>query len=479
MVISMKINTLLKQAGLEPVLHNHKISKLTSDSRHCVYNAIFVAVRGSRTNGEEYIEEAILNGAKTIVTNALVSYQFKDVNYIYVENPAKTLGKLAQFFYYNVSKKIHLIGVTGTNGKTSTSTIAYKFFNSIGKKSMVIGSNGVYFDGYATSTNNTTPDILSIYQFLNLAQNNHIQYVFMEISSISVDQFRIAGLNFECIIFTNFSQDHLDYHQNLDEYLFCKMIPFIKLKKNAYAIVNKDDEAYSKIVKYCDANIISYGFKEACDFYATVNEVNEHGCSFYVKNGLYKSKLLGEFNLYNLLSVLTLCDIYDIPYWEYGSFLTTLEPIDGRMNQIILEDKTIIIDYAHTFKATKLVIENALRLCKGKVVVVLGCGGNREKEKRGMIGELLGTLPIQVILTTDNPRYEDPKQIVSDIKEKLEKECLVILNRKEAVTYALDHLKSNDYLLILGKGSEPYMDIAGVKYPYSDYEVIEEWQRSN
>lgn len=474
-VITLRVNTLLQSANLARVRFNHPVSILTSDSRKCVLNAVFVAVEGSQVKGSQYIHEAISNGAKTIITSQKIEHPFSHINYICVKNERKILALLAKRYYRFAARGIHLIGVIGTNGKTTTSTIGYQFFNAVGKASMVIGTSGVYCNGYESAVSNTTPDIISIYEFLSIAKKRHVQYVFMEISSIAVDQHRIEGLEFDCLIFTNFSQDHLDYHKTLEHYFFCKMIPFIRLKPTGYAIINMDDPISSRLIQHIQAKVIGYGFRSTCDFIGTRNDVNEYGISFYVQNMLFKSKLLGEFNLYNLLSLVPLCQIYHIPYYDYASFLNGLSKIEGRMNRIVFQNKTIIIDYAHTFRATVAVIEECQKLCKGKLYVVIGCGGNREKEKRGMIGTYLNDQSCSVILTTDNPRYEQPENIISDISRNINRSYEAIVNRREAIRSTLDSLKEQDYLLILGKGCENYMEIKGIKYPYSDNAVIDEW----
>ncbi len=470
----MKVNTLLQNAGLPKGKINHDVYKLCQDSRQCIENSVFVAIDGNHVNAKIFIQDAIHNGAKTIIVDSYEEKQ-EGINYIMVEDTRKVLSLLAKIFYKDVSKKICLIGVIGTNGKTTTSSIGYSFFNSIQRRSMLIGSNGVFFTGYEARIYNTTPDILTIYQYLSLAKRKHISYVFMEISSIAVDQYRVYGLTFHTLIFTNFSQDHLDYHKTMEKYLYCKLIPFIKLKRNAYAVLNMDDKAYKTISKYCDAKIVTYGCVNKGDFLATLNTITEQGISFYARDILFQSKLLGEFNVYNALAILSLCDIFKIPVESFKEFLSHFESVSGRMNHISFQNKHVIIDYAHTYQATKRVIEEGLKLCKGKLHIVLGCGGNREKEKRFMIGSLLNEISAQIILTTDNPRFEDPNAILQDIQANLTKEVLVIPDRRKAIEVALKNLSTNDYLLVLGKGCENYMDIRGVKYPYSDMEVIHDW----
>lgn len=479
LVIPMKVNTILRKARLPLAKINHDVYKLACDSRVCMENSLFVAIDGNHVNANQFIEDAIVKGARTIVTETKQDKQHPNINYIYVDNIRKALALLAKAFYHNVSKKLKMIGIVGTNGKTTTSTIGYSFLNSIGKNSMLIGTNGVFFKGYEAKLENTTPDILTIYQYLSLAKKKKITTVFMEISSISVDQYRVYGIDYDCLIFTNFSQDHLDYHKTMDRYLYCKLIPFIKLSRFAYAIINTDDEASKSFSKFTDAHIITYGVEKPADLLGTIHTSLESGISFYSKDILFKTKLIGEFNVMNCLSILALCNVFHIPFEKFQDFISHFEQVDGRMNVIRYEDKQIWIDYAHTFMATKKVIEEAERLCRGRLHIILGCGGNREKEKRFMIGSFLNSLNARIILTTDNPRFEDPMEIISDIHSAIEKKVEIIPNRKEAILKGLEGLSKRDYLLVLGKGCEKYMDIRGVKYPYSDLEVIHEWVRNH
>ncbi|MDE7161502.1 MAG: UDP-N-acetylmuramoyl-L-alanyl-D-glutamate--2,6-diaminopimelate ligase [Anaeroplasmataceae bacterium] len=465
----MKINTILKQVGLPLVKDNHWIKDISFTASTCTKDTLFIALKEEPL---EDIKEAIGHGVQTIISK---SCKLTGLNHIVVDQPRKILALVAKYFYKKNLKNMKWIGVIGTNGKTTTSTIAYHFFNSIGKKSMLIGSNGVFFSGYEQKTNNTTPDILTIYEAACLAKKKKVENIFMEVSSISVDQWRVYGIEFDALVFTNFSQDHLDYHKTLEHYLFCKLVPFIKLSKNSYAILNKDEEAYLKYAQFTEAKLITYGMKSAVDLLGTLNTSTVQGISFYMENQLYKTKLLGQFNIYNCLAVLGLCKAYKIPYSRFKDFISQYTSVSGRMNVIEYKNRFIMIDYAHTFSATKQAIEETLKLCRKNLTIVLGCGGNREKEKRRMIGKLLGEVNARVILTTDNPRFENPKQIIKDIQSASKKKFESIVDRTTAIHEALNELEEQDFLLVLGKGSEEYIDIQGVKYPYSDQEVIYEW----
>lgn len=465
----------MRLLNLKKVRYNHDIYKICLDSRLCVENSIFFAIDGKNANGDRYIYDAISKGAKTIICENEVD-KIDNINYVLVDNVRKTLALAAKYYYNNVSKYLKIIGVVGTNGKTSITTIAHNFFEYLGLKSMLIGSNGVFLKNYEYNLENTTPDVLTLYQYFTLAKKEKVKYVFMEVSSIAIDQYRVFGIDFDCLIMSNFSQDHLDYHKTIDNYLFCKVLPFITLKENGHAIINVDDANYKHFTKFCKGKIYTYGLKnKTADYYGIINSVDENGISFYAKKLLFKSKLLGKFNLYNLLAVMPICEIFHINLRYYIGFLHWFKFIEGRMNLIKIGNKNVILDYAHTYSATTEIITETLNLCKGNLHIIIGCGGNREKEKRFMIGKYLNEISVNIILTTDNPRFEDPELIIEDIKSQIDKDIKIIVNRKEAILYGLNNLKENDYLLVIGKGCEKYIDIRGTKYPYSDLEVINEF----
>ncbi len=466
----MNLNELLSLLGLNKTFYNHKIKKIAFDYNKCINNSIYYSLNDNLND----IKKAINNGAKTIFCSKIIELDCS-VNVIIVENIRKILALSAKYFYNNISKKLKIIGVIGTNGKTSTSTIGYDFFNYINYKSMLIGSNGIFYEDKHINIKNTTPDIITIYDNLVLAFKKKIKYIFIEISSIAIDQFRTYGLELSVLIFTNFSQDHLDYHKNIYNYLYTKLIPFIKMNKNSYVIINNDDETNEFFKKYCDSKIISYSENNKSDIKGyRVYNVNKYA-TFYYNNILFKNNLIGSFNILNCLSIIALMKIFKISLFKFKDFLIDYKGINGRMNQIEYKCRYIIIDYAHTFSATKTVIEEFLKVCKNNLYIVIGCGGNREKEKRFMIGSYLNNISANITLTVDNPRFEDPIDIINDIKKNIDKNIEIILDRKTAIIYNLNKLKPNDYLLILGKGAEEYIEIKNVRYQYSDKEVVYDW----
>lgn len=465
----MKLNYILKNLNMRPAFINHDVSGLYIDSRKCTNNSIFFLLDSNKI----FLEQAIKNGAKTIITTEN-SYTSNNLNFINVLDVKKALADMSKIFYKDISRKMNLIGFIGTNGKTSCSTLAYSFFKNIDKKAMLIGSNGIFYYNKKIVINNTTPDILTIYKYLDIAYKNKIKYIFMEISSIAIEELRVKGLTYKALVLTNLKQDHLDYHKSLDNYYNSKLKPFVSLNKKSYSIINIDDSNCLNFIKHNQSRIITYGLNKS-DVKGKIYELSETGTIFSVNNFPFKTNMLGEFNVYNCLAICSLLNIFNISYIKFYYFLKDFNGIDGRMNKYKINNRNIIIDYAHTYSAVSEVINFTKKICKGNLYIIIGCGGNREKEKRFMIGNLLNEVEANIVLTTDNPRYEDPIEIINDIKTNINKEFKIIINRREAIIETLKELKENDYMLVIGKGNEPYMDIKGVKYKYNDLEIIHEY----
>lgn len=468
----MRVNTLCQCLNLNYAINNHYISKITDDSRCCINNSIFVAIKGNKVDGNKKIDEAIKNGAKTIIIDNNVIKK-DGINYIYVENCKRTYALMLSIYYKKIMKKINVIGVIGTNGKTTTSTLIYKYLLLNNIKTMLIGSNGAYCKDYYHRHNNTTPGISELYDYFILAYNLKINYIVMEVSSISVSMLRVLGIEFDTLIFTNFSEDHLDYHKNMDLYFYDKSILFIKLKEKNNAIINVDDEKGKSLIKYCESKLYDYGYNSLKYKLDNIIE-SENGIVFSVNGIIYKSNLLGGFNAYNILPLFAIRDIYKLKK-SINDFLSESMIVDGRMNKINVPYGNVIIDYAHTPCAVEMVISAVSKICKEDLYVVVGCGGDREKEKRKKIGEILSNNKCIPIITSDNPRFENPNAIIKDIITGMRVKPISFVNRAEAILYALNQMKDNDYVLILGKGCEDYLDIRGVKKEYSDFKIVEDW----
>ncbi|MBE6137238.1 MAG: UDP-N-acetylmuramoyl-L-alanyl-D-glutamate--2,6-diaminopimelate ligase [Erysipelotrichaceae bacterium] len=471
----MKVNKLCRRLGLPLAIFNHDIFQITDDSRSCIENSIFFAISGSRIDGHDLIDKAIDNGAATIFLEHKVKERL-GVNYIYCHSTKRYLAIALKEYHKYATKRLKIIGVIGTNGKTTTSTLIYNYLQFINLNSMLIGSNGCYAKDFYHQHENTTPKATELYSYFEYARNHKIKYIVMEISSIAVSELRVLGIDFNTIIYTNFSEDHLDYHKTMDRYLFAKLIPFYKLQENKNVIVNLDDKFSEYVIKHSTANIIGYSIRNESKYKVSNLIHNEYGMEMDINNIHVRSNLLGRFNAYNILPLFSLCEALSISSTCIPEFLNQFKQVDGRMNVFELNGRNVIIDYAHTEEAIKSVIKVVKELAKGDIYIVLGCGGNREREKRTKIGKLLDNEKCINIITSDNSRFENPEDIINEILLGFSQRPIVIIDRKEAIMYALNKSKENDYILILGKGVENYLDINGKKEPYSDLDVINEYR---
>lgn len=475
LVVLMKINKLCQKLGLPRVLNNHYIYYMTDDSKSCIDNSVFFAIKGSRVDGHDLIDEAINNGATTIFSEKKVNERL-GINYIYCTNTKRYLALALKYFHKKTINNIKIIGVIGTNGKTTTTTLIYNYLKYINKRSMLIGTSGCFTADFFKEHNNTTPRAVELYNYFEYAKNHKIKYVIMEISSIAISELRVLGIDFEAIVFTNFSEDHLDYHKTLDRYLFSKLIPFYKLNEKKSIILNVDDKNSEYIIKHSLAKVLGYSLINDSKYKGNNLLCSEYGIEMDINNNHIKSNLIGGFNAYNILPLFGLCDALGIRNDKITEFLSLFKQVDGRMNIIDFDNKHIVIDYAHTEDAVRNVITEIKKIAKGKIYVVVGCGGNREKEKRSKIGSLLAKEGCINIITSDNPRFENPEEIINDILVGFDERPIVIKDRAEAIKYALSRLNENDYLLILGKGIENYIEINGKKEQYSDLNVINDWK---
>lgn len=467
----MKINKLLKLAGYDEVCFNHEVSMITSDSRSCKLNSVFIAIKGNNNDGNDYILEALTKGARTIISNNKTNL---GINNIIVDNPKKALADLLYLFNKNKYKRLKKIGVIGTNGKTSTSTILNGFLNTI-SKSMLIGSNGCFYLDKFIKHDNTTPNINTIYNYFDIAIKNKIKYIVMEISSIAVIENRVHNIDFDYLIFTNFSLDHLDYHQSLDEYFRAKSILFYSLKRKAYAIINKDDSKYEKITNNIRCKTKEFSLYKSSKYQITDIDTIGDMIEFKCLNRVFRTNLIGEFNLYNLLPTIVMADILKLSFDLLFKYLYQVPVIAGRVNIYEHKNRKIIIDYAHTPKALEEIIKLGINISKGDTIVVVGCGGDRDKSKRSVVGEILSSYNVIPIITSDNPRGENPYDIINDITKNISKEYVAIEDRKEAINHALRTSHEGDAILILGKGEEEFTIIGDEKIYGSDSEILKEY----
>lgn len=454
-----------------------RITGVVFDSRKVVPGCVFVAVKGTRVDGHKFIPQAIESGAKAIVMEEVPFVVNPDVTYIRTDNSARALGRIASAFYDTPSARLKLIGVTGTNGKTTVATLLYKMFKHLGYKSGLLSTVANYIDEEHVAATHTTPDPVQLNALLDKMVDQGVEYCFMEVSSHAVHQERIAGLEFKGGIFTNITHDHLDYHTTFDNYLAAKRKFFDALKPEAFALTNTDDRNGRIMVQNTKASVHTYSIKSLADYKAHILESHFHGMLLTIDNHEIWVQLIGEFNAYNLLAVYGATRLLGIQETDALRVLSVLTTVDGRFQPILSpEGKTAIVDYAHTPDALMNVLSTIKKIKKPvqEVITIVGAGGDRDKKKRPLMASVASELSSKVILTSDNPRNEDPEAILKDMKEgvKERKNVLVITDRKEAIKAACMMAGHKDIILIAGKGHETYQEIKGVKYPFDDREIV-------
>lgn len=433
------------------------------DSRKVEKGDTFVALKGINHDGNDYIEEAIKNGATTIIATK-GEYS---VNTIIVKDTLEYLTEYLENNYYDEIKNIKLIGMTGTNGKTTTCFLIYQALNKLNIPCAYIGTIGFYLDNEVKELNNTTPNIYELYNMLLLCAKKNIKYVVMEVSSQGIAMGRIKTLIFDYVIFSNLTQDHLDYHKNMKDYALAKQGLF-RQTNNSVAIVNNDDSYKDYFL--LDNKNITYG-KSNSDY--IIKDINStlDGTYFKLNDEEYFTKLIGEYNVYNITIVIIL--LKTMGYNNISNLIKELLPPVGRMDIVKYNNNYIVIDYAHTPDAVKKIISNVSKLEHNKIITMVGCGGNRDKTKRPIMGNIATTYSDYVIFTSDNPRFENKRKILKDIVCKLDNNNYkIVVNRKKAIKKCIQMLTKNDILLLLGKGHEDYQIIKDKKIPFSDKEVV-------
>lgn len=458
-----------------------EISDIHIDSRKVEENHLFVAVRGTQTDGHAYIGKAIEKGAKAIVCETFPEDIDDKITYIKVANTEDCVGKIATTFHGNPTSKLNLIGVTGTNGKTTIATLLYNMFRQFGYKVGLISTVCNYIDDEAIPTEHTTPDPITLNRLLGRMADEGCRYVFMEVSSHSVAQKRIGGLKFAGGIFTNLTRDHLDYHKTVDNYLKAKKTFFDNLPKSAFALINSDDKNGMVMVQNTKAKICTYSLRSICDFKGKVLEDGFEGMLLDINNIEVNVQFIGKFNASNLLAVYgTACLLGKKPE-DVLLVLSILHPVSGRFDALrSAKGYSAIVDYAHTPDALVNVLSTIQEVLNGRghIITVVGAGGNRDKGKRPIMVQEAVKFSDKVIITSDNPRFEEPQNIINDMLAGLSKEdmkkVVSIVDRKEAIKTACMLAQPGDAVLVAGKGHENYQDIKGVKYHFDDKEVIRE-----
>ena len=438
------------------------------DSRKVSDGDTFIALRGINNDGHDYVEDAIKNGATTVI----VEEGEYSVNTIIVKDTKEYLKEYLENNYYDDIKKLKLIGMTGTNGKTTTCYLIYQALNKVGIKCAYIGTLGFYLIDEKRNLTNTTPNLYEMYEMLLECVQKNYEYVVMEVSSQGLSMGRVDTLIFDYVIFSNLTQDHLDYHKTLENYVSEKQKLF-KMTNDSFAIVNNDDKYKDYFL--LDNKNITYG-KTSNDY--KISDINStlNGSSFKLNEEEYFTKLIGEYNIYNVTVVIILLKLLNIQ--NIKELIEVLDSPNGRMDIINYKDNVIIIDYAHTPDAVEKIITNVSKLPHGRIITLIGCGGNRDKTKRPIMGDIATKYSNFVLFTSDNPRFEKPKDILKDITCKLDtNNYRIIVNREKAIKKGVQMVKKNDILLLLGKGHEDYQIIKDKRRPFSDKQIVLKYLR--
>lgn len=480
----MKLEEILNGIHVAEIKGNitKEISGLEIDSRKIESGHMFVAVRGTQTDGHAYIGKAIEKGASVIVCETFPDNIDSDITYIKVNDTEEVVGKLATAFYGHPTSKLKLIGVTGTNGKTTIATLLYNMFRLFGYKVGLISTVCNYIDDEAIPTEHTTPDPITLNKLLGRMADEGCKYVFMEVSSHSVVQKRIGGLQYSGGIFTNLTRDHLDYHKSFDNYLKAKKTFFDNLPKSAFALTNIDDKNGLIMTQNTKAKVYTYSLRSISDFKGKVLEDGFEGMLMDINQIEVNVQFVGRFNASNLLAVYGSACILGKKPEEVLIKLSMLRPVSGRFETLRSNrGYSAIVDYAHTPDALANVLKtiNDVLDGRGQTISVIGAGGNRDKGKRPIMAQEAVKQSNKVIITSDNPRFEEPQDIINDMVAGLTQEdkrkVVCITDRKEAIRTACMLAQPNDVVLVAGKGHENYQDIKGVKHHFDDKEVIREY----
>ena len=458
-----------------------EISGIQSDSRKVEPGFLFVAVRGTVVDGHNYIKGAIEKGAVAVICEEIPQEATGQCTFIRVNDSAVALGKLISQWYDNPSEKLILVGVTGTNGKTTIATLLYNMFRKMGYKVGLISTVCNYIDAEAVPTEHTTPDPLTLHSLMARMVDAGCEYAFMEVSSHSIDQKRISGLSFNGGIFTNLTRDHLDYHKTVENYLKAKKKFFDELPASAFALTNLDDKSGMVMLQNTVAKKLTYSLRTLADFKGKILESHFDGTEMLINNREISVQFVGRFNAYNLLAVYGAAVTLGKKPDDVLVILSTLHSVSGRFETIRSpKGFTAIVDYAHTPDALTNVLNGIHEVLdgNGRVLTVVGCGGNRDKGKRPMMAREAVRLSDHVILTSDNPRFEEPETIIQDMAAGLSpadmEKTLCITDRRQAIKTAITLAQKGDVILVAGKGHEDYQEVKGVKHHFDDREVIRE-----
>ena len=459
------------------------INNLHFDSRKVELNDCFVAIRGTVSDGHDFIAKAVDQGALVVVCEELPDNVVNGITYVQVKDSKEALAYMAANYYGNPSEKLQLVGVTGTNGKTTIATLLYDLFSKAGFKVGLLSTVKVMVGDQSFEAIRTTPDSITINSYLKQMNDAGVEFCFMEVSSHGIDQHRTTALEFAGGIFTNLSHDHLDYHKTFAEYRDVKKRFFDELPASAFALVNVDDKNGRVMLQNTKAKKYTYALKSYADYRAQILENQFTGLLLKVNDQEVWSKLIGNFNAYNVLAIYAAADLLGLGAMESLKIISELNSVNGRFQYVISpkEKITAIVDYAHTPDALKNVLEtiNAIRTRNENLITVVGCGGDRDRTKRPKMGHIASALSSKVIFTSDNPRTEDPEKIIEEVEAGVEpqnvKKTISVTNRKQAIKTACQMAEKNDIILIAGKGHETYQEINGERFDFDDLKIVNEF----
>lgn len=459
------------------------INDIHFDSRKVKLNDVFIAIRGTVSDGHDYISNAENQGALAVVCEELPEEKINGVTYIEVGDTKKALAYISANYYDNPSEKLKLVGVTGTNGKTTIATLLYNLFKKAGFKCGLLSTVKVMVGDEEHTAIRTTPDSITINSYLKDMNDAGVEFCFMEVSSHGIDQHRTTALKFAGGIFTNLSHDHLDYHKDFAEYRDVKKRFFDELPASAFALVNADDKNGPVMLQNTKAKKYTYALKSYADYKAQILENQFTGLLLKIDDQELWSRLIGSFNAYNVLAIYATADLLGLKTLEILRIISELNSVSGRFQYVVSEkDKiTAIVDYAHTPDALKNVLEtiNSIRTKNEELITVVGCGGDRDKTKRPKMGHIASALSSKVIFTSDNPRTEDPEKIIEDVEAGVQpqnfKKTMSVTDRKQAIKTACQMAGPNDIILIAGKGHETYQEVNGEKRDFDDFKIVNEF----
>jgi UDP-N-acetylmuramoyl-L-alanyl-D-glutamate--2,6-diaminopimelate ligase len=479
----IQLKDILYKVTINKVIGNTSaaIRNIEFDSRKVQLNDVFIAIRGALSDGHDFIKKATDLGALVVICEVIPKDIINGITYVQVDNSHKALSVLAANYYGNPSEDLKLIGITGTNGKTTITSLLFQLFKKAGYKVGLLSTVKIMVDNKQYNATHTTPDSLTINAYLKEMVDEGVEFCFMEVSSHGIHQKRTEGLKFEGGIFTNLSHDHLDYHNDFAEYRDVKKMFFDQLPKTAFALTNTDDKNGTVMLQNTNAKKYTYALKSIADYKAQILENQFNGLLLKINNQELWVKLIGNFNAYNLLAIYATADLLGLETLNTLQLMSDLESVDGRFQYLISKNNiTAIVDYAHTPDALKNVLEtvNTIRTKNEELITVVGCGGDRDVTKRPKMGAIASTLSTKVIFTSDNPRSENPDAIIESMEKGVPGEyfskTISISNRKQAIKTACQLANKGDIILIAGKGHETYQEINGERFDFDDFKIINE-----